>query len=273
MLDLLRVISHHRARLATPIRTVQKIYKEADVDEVPLADSVFTVNRANHPFLLIEPSYKINSSEDKTKAATPPKPNQEKDGKSEVQTASKADGSLPILDGNRIDSRSSSGSNADTDAGVATLELDGKTPNIDSSDLIQSKNEKHQLDKAVPGEALVGSTGLEPDMLSFPELSTEKKIDEAPSVVLQAKQDGERPAQAPSQAVARPTLEENILLGVALEGSKRTLPIEEEMTPSSAAAAESKELAACRNGNNATTTGKDKKDEGGVQNSPSDLKE
>nr|GME00339.1 mechanosensitive ion channel protein 3, chloroplastic-like [Ipomoea batatas] len=256
LLDLLRVISHHRARLATPIRTVQKIYKEADVDEVPLADSVITVNRANHPFLLIEPSYKINnSSEDKTKAATPPRPNQEKDGKSEVQTASKADGSPPIVDGNRIDTRGSSGSSADTEAGVATSELDGKTPNAGSADSVQSKNERQQVDKVVPG-----------------------KID-APSGVPQAKQDGERPAPAPSQAVARPTLEENILLGVALEGSKRTLPIEEEMTPSPAAT-ESKELAgsACRNGNSATTAttttgGKDKKDDAGVQSSPSDSKE
>ncbi|XP_019182337.1 PREDICTED: mechanosensitive ion channel protein 3, chloroplastic-like [Ipomoea nil] len=256
LLDLLRVISHHRARLATPIRTVQKIYKEADVDEVPLADSVMTVNRANHPFLLIEPSYKINnSSEDKTKAATPPRPNQEKDGKSEVQTtASKAvDASPPIVDGNRIDTRGSSGSSTDTEPGVATSELDGKMPNTGS---VQSKNERQQVDKVVPGEV------------------------DAPSAVSQAKQDGERPTTpAPSQAVARPTLEENILLGVALEGSKRTLPIEEEMTPSPspspAAAAESKELAACRNGNSATTTtgGKDKKDDAGVQSSPSDLKE
>nr|GMD94712.1 mechanosensitive ion channel protein 3, chloroplastic-like [Ipomoea batatas] len=276
LLDLLRVISHHRARLATPIRTVQKIYKEADVDEVPLADSVITVNRANHPFLLIEPSYKINSSEDKPKAATPPRPNLEKDGKSEVQTASKADGSPPILDGNRIDTRGSSGSSTDTtEAGVATSELDGKTPNTGSPDSVQSKNERQQVDKVVPGEPLVGSTGLE----SFPELSPEK-ID-APPAVPQAKQDGERPAPAPSQAVARPTLEENILLGVALEGSKRTLPIEEEMTPSpAAAAAEPKELAgsACRNGNSATTAttttgGKDKKDDAGVQSSQSDSKE
>ena len=37
LLDLLRVISHHRARLATPIRTVQKIYGEADLENVPFA--------------------------------------------------------------------------------------------------------------------------------------------------------------------------------------------------------------------------------------------
>jgi MscS family membrane protein len=52
-------------------------------------------------------------------------------------------------------------------------------------------------------------------------------------------------------------LEENLVLGVALEGSKRTLPIEEEMDPSPFPI-ESKELAACRNGG--APPGKDKKD-------------
>lgn len=60
-LHLFRVISHHRVRLATPLRTVQKIYRDADLDNVPFADSIFSRSRAkNRPYVLIEPSYKIN---------------------------------------------------------------------------------------------------------------------------------------------------------------------------------------------------------------------
>ncbi|XP_011626432.1 mechanosensitive ion channel protein 2, chloroplastic isoform X1 [Amborella trichopoda] len=63
LLDLLRVISHHRARLATPIRTVQKYYGDADLENVPFSESVF--NRGgvhSRPFLLLEPSKPKSSS-------------------------------------------------------------------------------------------------------------------------------------------------------------------------------------------------------------------
>ena len=78
--------------------------------------------------------------------------------------------------------------------------------------------------------------------LSNPESNTEKT--DTPSVISQqaTKQDVER--SVASQSITRPPLEENIVLGVALEGSKRTLPIEEEEI----APAETKELASSRNG-------------------------
>ncbi|PIA56168.1 hypothetical protein AQUCO_00700488v1 [Aquilegia coerulea] len=71
LLDLLRVISHHEARLATPIRTVQKMESEEDMENIPFSETIFTQARAatNRPFLLIEPPYKINS-DDKIKAQT-----------------------------------------------------------------------------------------------------------------------------------------------------------------------------------------------------------
>ncbi|KAK9285305.1 hypothetical protein L1049_024496 [Liquidambar formosana] len=62
--------------------------------------------------------------------------------------------------------------------------------------------------------------------------------------------------QAP---ISRPALEENIVLGVALKGSKRTLPIDDGMAPPPAPA-EGKELAARRGGNGSQTAEKDKKD-------------
>ncbi|KAF5207432.1 Mechanosensitive ion channel protein chloroplastic-like [Thalictrum thalictroides] len=68
LLDLLRVISHHQARLATPIRTVQKMQSEEDMENIPFSETIFTRARAdtNRPLLLIEPPYKINR-DDKVK--------------------------------------------------------------------------------------------------------------------------------------------------------------------------------------------------------------
>ncbi|KAJ0025595.1 hypothetical protein Pint_08480 [Pistacia integerrima] len=176
LMDLLRVVSHHRARLATPIRTVQKIYSEADLENIPFADTIFSRSRAaaNRPFLLIEPAYKI-SGEEKVKASTRPVQNEEKDAK--------------------VEAASTSGSK-------------------DNS--VQNKNEEE------PNES-IGDVG---------------------------KKTGK---------VTRPTLEENIVLGVALEGSKRTLPIDDELAASSPSA-ESKELAASRNGSGSPAVSKEKKD-------------
>ncbi|KAK3030751.1 hypothetical protein RJ639_036555, partial [Escallonia herrerae] len=238
LLDLLRVISHHRARLATPIRTVQKIYSEADVENVPFSDTIFTRTRAstNRSFLLVEPSYKING-DDKTKLSTRPvRTNDEKDAKvgdsatSEFKAEDKVI-SPPISDAN-------------TNANVtATTSSDTKTT---------SNTEKQEFKKSVIGDASIGSSE---DVSSGgassgkpPHVYQESgSVNAAPSsAASQAKQDGERSNSSPS--IARPALKDNIVLGVALDGSKRMLPIDEETT-SSPTLTESKELAACRNGN------------------------
>ncbi|KAI3685960.1 hypothetical protein L1987_79629 [Smallanthus sonchifolius] len=190
LLDLLRVISHHRARLATPIRTVQKNIRGADMDDVPLAD-VFNQNQAaaNRPFLLIEPSYKING-EDKTKPSSRPSLNpEEKDGK-------------PIT------------------------QVTATDPAVDPNPKPTSE----------PKTSSVGSTASMP------------------------------PPPSTSSGNTRSSLEDNIVLGVALEGSKRMLPIEDEMEPTSPPTlSESKELASCLNGSGGPTTtiGKDQKDDQG----------
>nr|CAD1832417.1 unnamed protein product [Ananas comosus var. bracteatus] len=77
LLDLLRVISHHRARLATPIRTVQKIYGDANLENIPYAETIFSHSSgaANRPFLLVEPLRKING-EDKAKTRQTPREEQ-----------------------------------------------------------------------------------------------------------------------------------------------------------------------------------------------------
>ncbi|GFS44047.1 MSCS-like 2 [Actinidia rufa] len=183
LLDLLRVVSHHRARLATPIRTVQKIYSEADIDNVPFANSTFTGSRAsgNHPFLLIEPSYNING-DDKAKPSTR--------------------GSTPDSKETRT----------------------GDKAKLQFQDSEKQELIKHAMDGVKKAISVSGS----------------EKTD-IPFTIAHAKHEDERSIASPS--VSRLPLEDNIILGVALEGSKRTLPIEEEMTPSSVSNAESKELA------------------------------
>ncbi|KAI6699492.1 hypothetical protein NL676_013816 [Syzygium grande] len=86
LLDLLRVISHHRARLATPIRTMQRIYGDNDLENVPF-NAGFPQGGvvSNRPFLLIEPPYKING-EDKTKTRATRTPTGEQGGKKSTQS-------------------------------------------------------------------------------------------------------------------------------------------------------------------------------------------
>lgn len=57
-MDLLRVISHHGARLATPIRTVIKMYSDVDFEIDPFDDTTFTRSRAKakRTFPLTDPS-------------------------------------------------------------------------------------------------------------------------------------------------------------------------------------------------------------------------
>ncbi|XP_024976873.1 mechanosensitive ion channel protein 2, chloroplastic-like isoform X1 [Cynara cardunculus var. scolymus] len=212
LLDLLRVISHHRARLATPIRTVQRIYRDADIDDVPLSD-IFTRNRAaaNRPFLLIEPSYKING-DDKTNPSSRPVSNpEEKDAK--VITTSD-----PTLD----------------PSPKPTSEL--KTSNVGPTTSVRNNS-------AANPDGETSSSSSSP----------------SPSSSSNTKQEGEKPVTPRSSA-----LDDNIVLGVALEGSKRMLPIEDEMGPtSSPTPSEAKEMASCLNGSGGptATSGKDQKDD------------
>ncbi|KAH1253214.1 hypothetical protein GLYMA_04G094300v4 [Glycine max] len=235
LLDLLRVVSHHRARLATPIRTVQKIYSEADSENIPFGDTIFTRSSAgNRPFLLIEPLYKVNG-EDKTKPSTrSTRASEEKDF--------------------RIDETMASDTKEDENF-AATLT---SSPDVNSKDKSKSLSEaqpkKENAVDAGKGPTVPVSKNLVQS--AAPETSpvTSHEINSATSS--QSKQDEEK-SSVPLSSV-RPSLEENILLGVAIEGSKRTLPIEEEMTPSPMPA-ESQEFAVQRNGGGPPAS-KDKKD-------------
>ncbi|XWS45016.1 hypothetical protein CRYUN_Cryun15aG0099600 [Craigia yunnanensis] len=303
LLDLLRVISHHRARLATPIRTVQKIFTDADLENIPFEDSMY--NRggvpSNRPLLLIEPSYKING-EDRTKGRTS-RPAGEQDSKTKVRPTAdtKADnkaGATP-----KPDSKSK---------GTTSIELTadakiGESPNSETKEdfkvAFESKSDLKTDDKVTvksPSKSAYKTSSnatktSSPDQKVLDSISdnlpqNKKVTDKQQKIARQSskldnssvsspesgidkvgglrepfpsKQEGEKllVSQPP---VARPALEENIVLGVALEGSKRTLPIEEGMTSS---AADAKELAsASRNGSGSTA--EDKKD-GQIRSTPS----
>ncbi|XP_059634570.1 mechanosensitive ion channel protein 3, chloroplastic-like isoform X2 [Cornus florida] len=278
LLDLLRVISHHRARLATPIRTFQKTYSDADMDSVPFADTIFTHSKAavNRPLLLIEPSYKING-EDKSKFSTRSVClNEGTDAKVEAASTSdtKAEnraGSTSILGDTKADAKvaSDSSSIASSNPKVSSMSTsDIKTPSMESVSSVQSNPEKQQMAAAIGEDTLGKTTGVKSEDDTTIGVSFEKSLltpaesssdnTDNPSRTSQAKQDGERPAASPS--IARPALEDNIVLGVALEGSKLTLPIEEELAPSPTHA-EPKELAASRNRNGSAPVGNDKKED------------
>lgn len=262
LLDLLRVISHHRARLATPIRTVQKIYSEADLENVPFADAIFTRSRAaaNRPFLLIEPSDKINN-DDKNKASTKgTHASEDKDTKAEMNSTS------DLIEDSKVGSTSTVDSRKDDKVnGPATPNSGAKVSATSASDpqsQINTEVQQPQKEKTLETSKDILKTNAkdvnptrEPseDSADVPTEIGRGKVDLTPKP---QKEDGERPIT--SKSLARPPLEENIVLGVALEGSKRTLPIEEETTPS--APSETKELAAQRNGAGLPAGGKEKKD-------------
>ncbi|GMJ15221.1 MSCS-like 3 [Hibiscus trionum] len=207
LLDLLRVISHHRARLATPIRTVQKIYGEAELEDEPFGDSIFRRSRAasNRPLLLIEPSYKINGDE-KVKAST--RANEEKNPMEEATSTSDSKGntnSVSTLDSKEDEIMAPSTNNTSSKASLSEAGSGKSVPGslVEANSEKQFSESKSETGKSARfGQAANGESEIP--------LGADKSI--------------------PQAAVGRPaSLEENIVLGVALEGSKLTLPIQEEM--------------------------------------------
>ncbi|KHF99185.1 Mechanosensitive ion channel 3, chloroplastic -like protein [Gossypium arboreum] len=242
MLDLLRVISHHRARLATPIRTVQKIYSEPEIEDIPFADTIFRRSGAatNRPLLLIEPAYKINSDD---KAKAPTRANEEI-----LTPTSTSDSKGNTNSGSALDSKEDKVMASSTNnSGLSSNESGNSVP-VGSVEV----NSEKQLSESKGETRKTTSSGRVP----VPNPQSANEESEIPVGVSQAKQDVDnKPVRVPS--VARPaSLEENIVLGVALEGSKLTLPIEEEMS------AEIEEMGSHQSGSRSHSVGQDKKDNG-----------
>ncbi|KAF8080605.1 hypothetical protein N665_0932s0005 [Sinapis alba] len=194
LLDLLRVINHHRARLATPIRTIRKMHTAADMVNAPFGESMYGERR---PLVVIEPSYKIYG-EDKSKSQKrASKPTAEQENKVYSPKSKETPCQDPKV----------------STTGKDTAEVSGAE---------QPKTKRSGSKTKSPKKETDGST---------------------------------------TTSVSRSAVEENIVLGVALEGSKRTLPIEEEIR-SSTKETNAKELtsAARRSGKRPLVADKEQKD-------------
>lgn len=228
LLDLLRVISHHRARLATPIRTIRKMYTDADIENAPFGESMYGPGgvASRRPLMLIEPSYKING-EDKSKSQNrASKPTAEQENKAPSSPKSKETPSPDPKANVKV---------GVSDANKTFDEKPGTQPVSKPATIAKDTTEASGAEKP-KGKRSGGTT---------PKNDTQKETDGSTS-----------PA---SRSAA---LEENIVLGVALEGSKMTLPIEEEMHSSSPTETDGKELtgAARRSGNGTLVAEKEQKD-------------
>ncbi|KAH0903494.1 hypothetical protein HID58_042997, partial [Brassica napus] len=181
LLDLLRVIRHHGARLATPIRTVQRMRNETEVDSAGFSDIVFNQAAMNRRLMLIEPSYKING-DDNAKSSRP---------KSSEQKGEEKD-----PEGEATDSK------AETENNGSNTKKEKPKVSIDSNSSTGNKGAREQTLKPKARQG------------------TEKSK-------------GDENARDVRGSGTSSSLEENIVLGVALDGSKRTLPIDEELEASS----------------------------------------
>ncbi|KAL9241389.1 hypothetical protein vseg_015507 [Gypsophila vaccaria] len=233
MLDLLRVIKHHRARLATPIRTIQKFYNEPDLGNMSFSDSFFTRGgpAAKSPVLLIEPPYKING-EDKSKSQS---------------VDDSKDKGLSTLDVIAKETTKPSYKTEVEAAEPSNLKISDEKKASVASKLNSKPDDKVNMGKSTsaPMSNLDNKSG---DSLTKTESAQTKVNAETPKLA----SDSSKPA-------ASAALEDNIVLGVALEGSKRTLPIEDDPA-SSPTSQEAKELAKQSNASPNSSGDKDEKD-------------
>ncbi|XP_021714003.1 mechanosensitive ion channel protein 2, chloroplastic-like [Chenopodium quinoa] len=283
LLDLLRVVSHHRARLATPIRTIQKYYNEPDLDNMSFSSSFFTRGGpvSKSQMLLIEPPYKING-EDKSKSqartvrgigeqdsrGTGQPPGEQKTDESKVKgtSAPDLDKKENVKHGNKAEGKVGetlhSRSKDENKASVASKmdwKADSKpTGNSTSRPILEL--EKDTTDAAGSQSKTAGSvenTSKNSENV-LPPLNTETHVINDKTTGSQSKQ-VEKSTSSESSKQTSASLEENIVLGVALEGSKRTLPIEDELD-SPPTPAEAKDLAARSSGPGNSAGEKDGKD-------------
>ncbi|KAG2262174.1 hypothetical protein Bca4012_013175 [Brassica carinata] len=230
LLDLLRVIRHHGARLATPLRTVQRMRNEAEVDSAAFSDIVFNQAAMNRRFMLIEPSYKINS-DDSAKSSLPNsvQKSEEKDPEGEPSESKTEPGnneSMSVSEAKKekpkagLDSNSSTGTNGTT---TSTLDPPAEQKSEEKKKETLGESKTSEKEDVSDGEGTVEQT-LKPKARQ----GTEKNS-------------GDQKARDGGGSGTSSSLEENIVLGVALDGSKRTLPIDEELE-ASGALIESEEL-------------------------------
>ncbi|CAK8537148.1 unnamed protein product [Lathyrus sativus] len=265
LLDLLRVISHHRARLATPVRTLLKVYSDADLDNIPYADSGTASNR---PLLVIDSPYK-NNVDDKTKSPST-RATVDQDNKTTLQTKhdAKTDKVGPIgapdtkvretqdiseVDAKVMASNSDANGNFKPDSEVGEhkpLKSILNKENVEVPEMSSNSNSKvtgleldYSSQKDIHVKQSKGQTikNIKPKVDSDSLVSSSTNNTDKGNGNVPTKQGERKPA------ASRPVLEENIVLGVALEGSKRTLPINEGID--TVTTQENKEMASFQGGN------------------------
>jgi hypothetical protein len=230
LLDLLTVIRHHGARLATPIRTVQRMRNEAEVDTAGFSDIVFNQAAMNRRYMLIEPSYKINS-DDNSKSPSPspgqksPSPGQKSEERdlqeepSETKAETENNGSVPVSNAKKENQKAALGSNSNTGT-------KGSSTSTSDQPVAQKSEEKKKESVGDPHKA-------EKDEVSDDEATIEQTL-KSKAKQGSEKNNGESKARDGGGSGTSSLLEENLVLGVALDGSKRTLPIDEEHKASGA---------------------------------------
>lgn len=199
MLDLLTIVGHHRARLATQIRTVQKSYGNADIDNIPFGEDTYSRVRARP--ILIDTSARL--SDDKK-----PRPASREDQKVKASVS--------------VETKPASGDGPDGSS-LSNPEKQEEKKMVPED--IRMKNSKNDHVKStIPSPITPWAESTDP-VASKPG----KGKAQGPEAT-ERQGDSSVPGTNPKKE-SRPAFEDNIVLGVALEGSKRTLPIDEGMNP------------------------------------------
>ncbi|KAI5056556.1 hypothetical protein GOP47_0028374 [Adiantum capillus-veneris] len=297
LLDLLKVISHHHARLATPIRTMQRLSDDSESRSSPFRDISRSSESYKRPYLLIEATavaagHDADQSPSTTTQAKADSPliDSSLTGSENVARASKAekpkDGSLafekppanirysgPLHDVSDAEKPEETGKKSKVeDASAKVIDATGGTANLvedEKTGVEHRAGESATLLKKGERGATERQTSQAQAKIEM-ELPTDIKQAFSSSNATQAaclpscKQQGDQT----SSPTGKHQLKENLVLGVALDGPKRTLALENEVLFANDKN-EQKELVASRN-SNPGNAGKERKEgrEGSQSASP-----
>lgn len=226
------------------------------MDNIPFADSTFgggPVTVPNRPLLVIEPSYKINGDDKmKSRSARPVVDQDNKTSNSDANGNSKT----PVTSNSDTNGKTVVTPKPDPEVGEnKPLKLDSNKENVEVPESSKSKVSglavENSVQKDIESKQSKGQTtkNIKPNIESenaVPSSSNSADKTGGVNTNIASKPQGEKKPAAQPHA-SRNVLEENIVLGVALEGSKRTLPIDEEID--NVTSRESKEVAAFQGGN------------------------
>ncbi|TYK18533.1 mechanosensitive ion channel protein 2 [Cucumis melo var. makuwa] len=253
ILDLLRVIRHHGARLATPIRTMQKMHSDSDLESVPFSDSIFGHRGAtlNRRMLMIEPPYKVHGEDRKQSHSRTSRTTGEQNGKPIARSSgdSKAaketmssDRKTEVKTGGDADTKKHSKVSMSVSEDKSSNELKHKpssksaasTSDMPTSDAKPTKSDAdNSLEDSSPkqSEDSFGSN-MQNFKPSLPAVSSPEDVKKpggtTSAAASQQRIVGEQTTVS-NPSTKKPGVEENIILGVALDGPKRTLPIEDNL--------------------------------------------